>query len=301
MGNNSLPEPFAGTAAGWTNPFEGNPMIPLYDNIPSRTTPWVNYLIVALTTLVFGLQLLDQYNDNRWQLVERFGMVPQRVLHPGTTVVMDVPQVVATPLGPRVVRVQKVIPPAAVPEWLTLLTCIFLHGGWMHFLGNMWFLYIFGDNVEDRLGHTGFLIFYLASGVLASAAHLAANPDSPVPTIGASGAIAGVMGAYFILYPKAQVVALIPLFFIFYSVVLPAPVFLGFWFFIQFFQGIGSITAGQSGGVAWWAHIGGFVVGMLVARSLIPTRLTRPPVTERRPGTERIGIYRYRPRYPMGP
>ncbi len=266
-------------------------MIPLRDNIPSRTIPWMNYAIMAFTTLVFVFQLMDGEEGQRWQLVERFGMVPQRVLNPGATVVLEIPQVMATPYGPQVVRVQKVLPPAAVPDWLTLLTCIFLHGGWLHFLGNMWSLYIFGDNVEDRLGHSGFLVFYLASGVLASLAHLGANPDSPVPTIGASGAIAGVMGAYMVLYPNALVEVFIPPFF---WGVLPAPVFLGIWFFIQFFQGLGSITGGQSGGVAWWAHIGGFVVGMVVAWGLLPTRLTRPPVTQRRPGADRVRIYRYR-------
>ncbi len=272
-------------------------MFPLRDNIPSRTVPLVNYTIMVLTTAVFFLQLADQ-RDGHAELVDRYGMVPQRVLNPGTVVVMEVPQVVNTIYGPQVVRVRKTLPPAAVPEWLTLLTCIFLHGGWLHFLGNMWFLYIFGDNVEDRLGHGGFLIFYLASGVLASLAHLGANPDSPVPTIGASGAIAGVMGAYMVFYPNALVITLVPLFFIFYTLVLPAPVFLGIWFLIQFFQGMGSITGGQSSGVAWWAHIGGFVVGMIVAWALLPTRLTRPPVTQRRPGAERVRIYRYRMQRP---
>ena len=154
---------------------------------------------------------------------------------------------------------------SAVPPFLTPLTCIFLHGGWMHFLGNMWFLYIFGDNVEDRFGRWGYLLFYLASGVAASLSHLVTDPQSTVPTIGASGAIAGVMGAYLVSYPHARVLTLIPIFYIIRVEVLPAPIFLGIWFVIQLFQGVAAVTSVQTTGVAWWAHIGGFAVGAAVA------------------------------------
>ncbi|MFH0778803.1 MAG: rhomboid family intramembrane serine protease [Candidatus Eisenbacteria bacterium] len=148
----------------------------------------------------------------------------------------------------------------------TLLTSLFLHGGWFHVGGNMLYLWIFGDNVEDRMGHVRFLLFYLLCGVAASLAHVVADPRSPVPTIGASGAIAGVLGAYFFLYPRARVVTIIPLGFFLQALELPAFFFLGFWFLIQFVSGAASLGArGQAaGGVAWWAHIGGFVAGALL-------------------------------------
>jgi hypothetical protein len=177
---------------------------------------------------------------------------------------------------------------------LTVLTCIFLHGGWMHFLGNVWFLHIFGDNVEDRLGHIGYLLFYLGCGVAASFTHLMTNASSEVPTIGASGAIAGVMGAYFLLYPRAMVLSAVPIVYFMEMVVLPAPLFLGIWFLLQFVSGALSITAMETTGVAWWAHIGGFAAGFVVALLLRATGETRPPVVERRPDSDRIGMYRVR-------
>ena len=188
-------------------------MIPLRDNIPSRTTPFVNYAFIGVCTLVFLSQLGGPQGQG--SLVERYGMIPARVSQPGQAIrVQDVGVVRDRLGGHRWVPIERDAAPAAVPAWLTLLTCTFLHGGWMHFLGNMWFLHIFGDNVEDRFGHVGYLVFYLATGVAASAAHFATNPASTVPTIGASGAIAGVMGAYFILYPRAKVLTIIPIFII---------------------------------------------------------------------------------------
>jgi membrane associated rhomboid family serine protease len=160
----------------------------------------------------------------------------------------------------------------------------------------MWFLYIFGDNVEDRLGNAGYLLFYLGCGVAASAAHLAAGPSSPIPTIGASGAIAGVMGAYSLLYPRAKVLSAIPIFIFLEIIVLPAPLFLGVWFLLQFFQGTFSIGATQAGGVAWWAHVGGFAAGFLVAALLYAVGRTRPRVERVLPHTESVTMYRYRPR-----
>ncbi|MDP6722576.1 MAG: rhomboid family intramembrane serine protease, partial [Pirellulaceae bacterium] len=152
---------------------------------------------------------------------------------------------------------------------------------------------IFGDNVEDRIGHLGYFVFYLFCGLMASGAHLAFNSGSPIPTIGASGAIAGVMGAYFVLYPHARVVTLIPIIFLIQIIELPAPLFLGIWFLMQFFQGtidaIGSITSGlPTGGVAWWAHIGGFVAGSVIAFGLRSVGETRPPVETRSPPPRRI-------------
>ena len=145
--------------------------------------------------------------------------------------------------------------------WLTVLTSMFLHGGFLHLLGNMWSLYIFGDNVEDRLGPLRYLGFYLAAGLISGIFHMALNMNSQIPTIGASGAIAGVMGAYFILYPASKILTLIPIIFIPWFVEIPAFFFLAIWFLLQFLNAAGS--SGQAGGIAWWAHIGGFVFGVI--------------------------------------
>ena len=247
-------------------------MIPLRDNIPSRITPVVNYGLIAATTLAFVFQLTRPEGGE--DLVERYGMIPARVMNPGETIRIPDREPVRTPRGIAVRETYHEAEPSPVPEWLTLLTCVFLHGGWLHFLGNMWFLYIFGDNVEDRFGHLGYIAFYLGCGMAASAIHLASAPDSPVPTIGASGAIAGVMGAYFLMYPRARVLTLIPIFFFLYPVELPAALFLGVWFLIQFFQGT---FAMEATGVAWWAHIGGFVAGAAATWIMGHSRLLNPP------------------------
>lgn len=259
-------------------------MIPLRDNIPSRTTPWVNYGVIAVCSLVFLQQYLTGLDSPT--LVEKYGMIPARVSHPDAPVmVKDIRQ---TPVGP----VEQLRPAAKspIPPLLTMLTCIFLHGGWFHIIGNMWFLFVFGDNVEDRLGHVGYLIFYLGCGVMASLSHFWSSPESTVPTIGASGAIAGVMGAYLVFYPKAKVLSLIPIFILFYFIVLPAPIFLGIWFLIQLLEGT-TVTDVASGGVAWWAHIGGFVIGGAVAGGLNLIGLAKPPVTAIRPGMDHDGVY----------
>ena len=148
---------------------------------------------------------------------------------------------------------------------------MFLHAGWPHLLGNLWFLYIFGDNVEDRLGHARYLIFYILCGLLATAVHIIISPTSPVPVVGASGAISGVLGAYFALFPLANVVTLVPLFFFFEIIEIPALVFLGLWFLLQLNSGILQtllMPAQVHGGVAWWAHIGGFIAGLILQRAL---------------------------------
>jgi len=252
-------------------------MIPLRDNIPSRTIPVVNYAMIGLCALTFIGQLLDE-SDGRADLVEKFGMIPQRVFHGDEPIVIE--EQVSD--GVRVRVQQREIESPPFTPWLTLLTCVFLHGGWMHFLGNVWILYIFGDNVEDRIGHFGYFLFYIFCGLIASGAHLAFNAGSPIPTIGASGAIAGVMGAYFLFYPHARVLTLIPIVFFIQIIELPAPLFLGIWFLMQFFQGtiaaIGSITSGlPTGGVAWWAHIGGFAAGCAIAFALRAVGETRSP------------------------
>lgn len=160
---------------------------------------------------------------------------------------------------------------------MALFSSMFLHGGWLHLLGNMWILWIFGDNVEDRLGRARFLGLYLASGLAAAFLHVLTNPSSPVPTVGASGAIAGVMGAYFRFFPHARVETIVPPFFLGPVFDFPAVFFLGWWFFLQFFNGAMSLGAAGPGfsGIAWWAHVGGFVFGFAV--SLTARRLRVPP------------------------
>jgi membrane associated rhomboid family serine protease len=170
--------------------------------------------------------------------------------------------------------------------WLSIatrfVTAMFLHGGWLHLISNIWYLWIFGDNIEDRLGHVGYVVFYLVCGVGASAAHVVMNPTAMEPMIGASGAIAGVLGAYLICFPRARVMTLVPVFFMPLFIRLPAVVVLGSWFIMQIFNGGATIgaSAQQAGGVAWWAHIGGFVIGMILVRFL-PARRKRRQVVYR--------------------
>ena len=203
-------------------------MIPLRDIIPSRTTPVVTVTLIALNVLVFLYELsLGRFVD---AFTLYWGLVP------------------------------------AAFSWVTVFTSMFLHGGILHVAGNMLYLWIFGDNVEDRMGHGRFLVFYLLCGVAAALAQTIAVPDSVVPMVGASGAIAGVMGAYFVLYPKSRIVTLVPILFFFQIIEVPAILFLGIWFLMQFVSGIGSIVTvagGQSGGgVAFWAHVAGFAAGL---------------------------------------
>ncbi|MDA8743949.1 rhomboid family intramembrane serine protease [Rubripirellula amarantea] len=232
-------------------------MIPLQDSIPSRRTPFVNYAVIAICSVAFLFQLSDPTGS----IAEQYGMVPVRLSNEDAPTVIQQEVIVQTNRGLERQIATKTIAPSAVAPWLTVLTCMFLHGGWMHFLGNMWFLYIFGDNVEDRLGHIGYAVVYLATGIAAGLTHFYTNMNSVVPTIGASGAIAGVMGAYAWLYPHAKVKAILPIPILIQVFVLPAPVFLGIWFVLQTYNGISASASGQAGGVAWWAHIGGFVAG----------------------------------------
>jgi len=225
--------------AGPRSNFSGRPaaIIPIRDTIPSSRVPLVNYALIAANVLVFFYQL--SLGEGLLPFLERHAVVPARLLGGG-------------------------FPPAR--ELLTPVTAMFLHGGWLHMLGNMLYLYIFGDNVEDTLGHGGYLAFYLACGVASFATQIVFQPASAVPNLGASGAIAGVLGAYFVRFPRARVVTLLPLFVIFTLVEIPAVVFLGLWFLIQFLSGAASLgrASATSGGVAWWAHIGGFVAGAIV-------------------------------------
>jgi len=213
-------------------------MIPLRDTVRSSTTPVVTYSLIATCSAVFLYEVwLGEGADS---FIQRFALIPSsayRTLLHGEF---------------------------SVPVGMTVLTSMFLHGGWMHLLGNMLYLYVFGDNVEDRVGHKGFLAFYLLSGVGAAAAEVISMPDSNTPVLGASGAISGVLGAYFLLYPRARVLTLIPLIIVFPLVEISAFFFLGFWFVLQFVQAAASSATNMTGGVAWWAHAGGFVVGAVL-------------------------------------
>ena len=200
-------------------------MIPLRDVIPSRTWPYVTVTIIVVNALVFVFELRLPLTD-RARFIEVYGIVPASVTS------------------------------------LSLLTSMFLHGGWLHFLGNMLYLWIFGDNVEDRVGYGRFIVFYSTCGLAATLAQVISNPTSVVPMVGASGAIAGVMGAYFVLFPRSRVLTLLPLFIFWELIEVPAILFLGFWFLLQLLSGVGSVAAGQDvGGIAFWAHIAGFATG----------------------------------------
>lgn len=217
-------------------------MIPLKDINRSESTPFVTVALILLNGLVFIYEL-SLGRKMLTQLFFDFGVVPSFFLNP------DYWRASGLAAG-----------------LLPLASSMFLHGGWLHFLGNMLYLWVFGDNIEDRVGHIRFLFFYLICGLAAAFLHIFTNPSSSLPTVGASGAIAGVLGAYLILFPGARILTLVPIFFFFQLIELPALIFLGFWFVMQFFSGAISLTAGetQMGGTAWWAHIGGFVAGMLM-------------------------------------
>jgi membrane associated rhomboid family serine protease len=211
-------------------------MIPIRDTNLSERFPVINIAIIALTVLTFVFELLQ--GRGLKEFIYLYGLVPARYAE--------------AKIAAYFTTSQQVLP---------FLTSLFLHGGILHLAGNVWFLYIFGDNVEGRLGHLRYLVFYLLCGLAAGASHLALNWHSNVPTIGASGAIAGVMGAYLILYPRAKILTLLPIFFFFTFIEVPAFIFLGIWFLFQFLIAAG--TSGQPGGIAWGAHIGGFVFGIV--------------------------------------
>ncbi len=256
-------------------------MFPLQDNIPSRTTPICNYLLIAVCSIIFLRQATESRDDV--SLVERFAMIPARIVNPDVPVTITVAQdVVRTPQGLQVIETKREAAPPAVPAWMTLVTCCFLHGSWMHLLGNMWFLHIFGDNVEDRLGHIGYLLFYVVGGTIASLIHFVTDLGSTIPTVGASGAIAAVMGAYFVWYPHAKVRTFIPIFIFPFFIIVPATLFLGLWFAMQFLQGTTSLMSTETGGVAWWAHVGGFGAGYLIAGALGHSPLCRSSNPNRR-------------------
>ena len=208
-------------------------MIPLYDTIRSRRFPLVNWILILANAAVFWFEL--RIGEAALQnFIFTWGLVPAQFLS-----------------APR-------------EAWLTIFTSMFLHGGWFHLLSNMWVLYIFGDNIEDRVGGARYLLFYLLSGAAAAFLQIFITQDSSVPMIGASGAIAGVLGAYLISYPGARIASLVPILFIFTIVDVPAVIFLIFWFVSQLYSGLFAIQGGSASGIAWWAHIGGFIFGLIM-------------------------------------
>lgn len=228
-------------------------MIPFRDDIPAQRYPVVTVLLILANICVFGYQLMLPAPAEA-ALFYRFGTVPGELT--GALLRLELPTGSAL---------------------LGMLTSMFLHGGWFHLIGNLWYLWIFGDNVEDRLGHFRFLLFYLLGGLVASAVHVISDPVGNIPAIGASGAISAVLGAYLIFFPFARILTLFPLFLIWPVIPLPALVVLGSWFVFQLLNGWSSffISSDEPGGVAWWAHIGGFIAGILLARAFSPARRRR--------------------------
>ena len=220
-------------------------MIPIRDQNPTRHAPIMNYLLIAANVLVFLFFLMAGANQEA--LVYQFALIPSNV-----TAGVDLGDV------------------------RDIFTSMFMHGGWAHLLGNMLYLWIFGDNVEDHLGHVGYLLFYLAGGFVAAGAHVLVNPSSQIPTVGASGAIAAVLGAYLIFYPRARVYTFVPLGYFMRLTLLPASIVLVMWFVLQLFNGVLSIGAADVGGTAFWAHIGGFVFGVVVGFLFKNRSATKP-------------------------
>ncbi|HEY9811680.1 MAG TPA: rhomboid family intramembrane serine protease [Halomicronema sp.] len=221
-------------------------MVPLRDDNPVRITPYVTYGLIAANILVFIYETtLSEPALNAF--FRTWAVVPREI---------------------SLNLEGAIIPTSPVPEWITLISSQFLHGGFLHIAGNMLFLWIFGNNVEERLGHIKYLIFYISCGVLAALSQWIFAQDSTIPSLGASGAIAGVMGAYILRYPQAEIITLIPLGFFTNIVRVPAYFFLGFWFVQQAFNGLASLNTpidmGMQGGVAYWAHAGGFIFGAIL-------------------------------------
>ncbi len=244
-------------------------MIPLRDTLRAQTYPLVNHALIGVNVLVFLVQMAQGPGLQRF--IYTYGLVPARYSVPVIREYFSTPE-----------------------QLFALVSFMFLHGGFWHLLGNMWTLYIFGDNVEDRLGPLRYGLFYLLCGLASGLSHMLLNRYSNIPTIGASGAIAGVMGAYFLLYPRARILTLIPIIFIPYFIEIPAYFFLGIWFVLQFINAAGNSGAGA--GVAWWAHIGGFVFGMALLKILqsMPQTGASAPLrrASARRSTERLHLVR---------
>jgi membrane associated rhomboid family serine protease len=234
-------------------------LIPIRDTVPTRSVPVVTWSLIGVNAAIFlyeaGLepQALERF-------VYLFGLVPARYSHPEWARWVGLP----------------------VDDYWPFLTHMFLHGGLAHLIGNMWTLWIFGDNVEDRMGRARFLLFYLLMGVAAGLTHWFTNVDSTVPTVGASGAIAGVLGAYYVLLPRSQIIVMLPVLFWPFFFELPAVTYLFFWFLSQLFGGtLAGLGPSDVGGIAWWAHVGGFGAGVVLHRLFVLPRQSRPRPFER--------------------
>jgi membrane associated rhomboid family serine protease len=240
-------------------------VFPLLDNVPRRQLPLATWTIILANGLVFAFELTLPSDAYRY-FIYHFGLVPARFTHEawGSSLM-----VTAHSLWP-------------------FFTSMFLHAGWLHIIFNMWALWIFGDNVEDRLGHVRFLIFYLVCGLIAAVVQTLISISSDVPTIGASGAIAGVLGAYFVLFPRAKVIVVFPILYIPLFFPLPAALFIGFWLLLQFLSGALSLISPASGaeGIAWWAHVGGFAAGIGLHRLFLVRQPARRPVYPDEYGTK---------------
>lgn len=216
-------------------------MIPLKDTTPRRSVPLVTLLLIGVNVAVFihQITLPPAAGD---AFIRTYALVPAKI---------------SLALAGRHYTFAQALAP--------LFTCMFLHGGFLHILGNMWFLWIFGGNVEDRFGSFVFLLFYLVCGIGSSVSQLLFSWGSHIPSLGASGAISGVLGAYIVFFPGSRILTLVPLFIIWFTARIPAVIFIGLWFIAQFLSGLSSLGAAASGGVAWWAHVGGFLIGLLLA------------------------------------
>ncbi|GAN33437.1 MAG: rhomboid family intramembrane serine protease [Candidatus Brocadia sp. AMX2] len=222
-------------------------MIPIRDRNPSGTFPFITVGIIFINVVVFLIEL--SAGPSLDSLLFQFGIVPIKVSYSA-----EIPD------------------STFVNTYFPFLSYMFFHGGFVHLIGNMWYLWIFGDNIEDTLGHFKFALFYLICGIGSAMVHVYFNSQSGIPCVGASGAIAGVLGAYMVTFPRARILVIIPLFIIWQMMELPAIFVLGFWFLIQFFSGAATISSVQGGGVAWWAHIGGFVLGVILIKTFPKSR-----------------------------
>lgn len=253
-------------------------MFPIKDENPTYHKTYVTYIFIVLNVLSWIFLQGLGFEPGLAKSICEYGFIPGDLLSlvkPGTQV----------PLGPETACVVD-----GKPNWITVISSMFMHGGWFHIIGNMWFLFVFGDNVEDVLGSFKFILFYLLCGAAAAGAQMLADPSSPIPMVGASGAVSGVMGAYIVLFPRAPIHVLVFFFIIFFRVVMPAFIMLGYWFFLQVAGGM--LISGGTGGVAFWAHIGGFVAGIVFLKVLCSTGRVEQCKMRRR-NTERF-FRRYR-------
>ncbi|HLX64775.1 MAG TPA: rhomboid family intramembrane serine protease [Planctomycetota bacterium] len=234
-------------------------MFPIRDNVPRQGIPVVTWALIAANTAVF-LYLTRLDKNTQQQFFYIFGLVPARFSHPAWAESVGFPD----------------------QSYLPFLTSMFLHGGWLHLIGNMWVLWIFGESVEFRMGAARYFVFYMLIGLIAAVTQWATNIDSMMPTVGASGAIAGVLGAYLFLYPRARLLVMIPLLLIPFFFEIPAFLFLVIWFLAQIFSGtLTTLQGADVGGIAWWAHVGGFVSGALLHWFfLLPRRLRLQPLKQ---------------------